>query len=155
MDIKKPSSTNKRVSAFIKGNDPNSYRAYKYVTKTESNKSDKSNGFRSKSNDNNMMKFPFGLTAKRFRWQNTNNRGADIELQGNLSKHFLETSTLGKWDNLLKKSSQNILPSKYIITHKYIRSVDKRVQENYNASRTIIPTDIDVNNCILIILDFF
>ena len=114
MDIKKPSNTNKRVSAFIKGSDLNSYRAYKFVTKTELNTEDKSNGYLTKINENNMMNYPFGLTAKRFRWQNIKNRGEDLELQGN-SKRYLENSTSGKWENFINKSSENIIPSRYII----------------------------------------
>ena len=97
---------NKRVSAFIKSSDPNSYRAYKQATKEEPTKSiDRSKLLNTIRNE--VMKYPFQLTAPRFKWQDNKNRGETISLNGTLSKYSFDKSTLGKWDNLMNKSLDN------------------------------------------------
>ena len=137
----KVSNPNKRVSAFIKNSDPNAYRAYKQVTKETStyNAKDLSRLLTIK---NDAMKYPFQLTAERFRWQNNKNRGETIQLEGNLSKYSFDTSTLGKWDKLMNKSNDRKPTTKFYLFN--FRSVDKRVQENKVAIRTLNPKDIDV-----------
>jgi hypothetical protein len=110
MDVKTNVNTNKRVSTFIKNSDHNAYLAYKQIMKTETNKTERSRDLG--SNNGKCMRYPFHLTAERFRWQNTKNKGETMELQGNLSKYRFKESTVGKWEYLMNKSSENKQPSK-------------------------------------------
>lgn len=128
------SSANKRVSTFIKNADHNAYIAYKQILKTESSRLEKSTDI-STSRSNRTMKYPFLLTSDRFRWQNNKNRGETIELTGTMSRHKFKDSTVGKWEYLMNKSSDNVLPNK---------SVDKRTYENRAASLILTPSNCDV-----------
>jgi len=74
----------------------------------------------------NDMRFPFGLTDKRFRWQESKNIGEKMELKGNLIKRFskslnkndtsfsneINSSGIGSWQSLIEKTEPNIKPKR-------------------------------------------
>ena len=134
MEIKKTVKANKRVSQFMKNADHAAYQAYKQIVKTDSSRIERSSDV--SGSRHNTMKYPFLLTAQRFRWQDNKNKGETVELVGNMSSYKFKNSTNGRWEELLNKSADNIIPRK---------SVDKRTKENDIASRTLSPLVIDCN----------
>jgi hypothetical protein len=98
---------NKRMSALIRDIDFNAYRAFKNVTNENGNHTDR-NPYNILKGGNNLMKFPFGLKEKRFRWQTIKNVAETTELTGNMVKRKDKSSTNGVWDNLINKTEENL-----------------------------------------------
>ena len=97
----------RRVSAIIRDIDLNTYRAFKNVTNEKANHLEK-NPYNILKGGNNMMKFPFGLKEKRFRWQTQKNIAETTELTGNMIKRSDVFSSHGIWDNLINRTDENI-----------------------------------------------
>ena len=98
----------KRISAIIRNIDFNAYRAYKNLTNENGNHSER-NPYNILKGSNNMMKYPFELKEKRFRWQTSKNLAETTELTGTLKERKDITSTNGKWHNLINKTEENAI----------------------------------------------
>lgn len=106
MKDNKSSSVPKRFSVVIRNLDFNAYRAYKNVNETDHTKN--KNPYELLHGQNNLMRFPFGLTEKRFRWQLSNNIGELWEVQGNMMKRHpkqaLNRSTGNLWEDIMDRT---------------------------------------------------
>ena len=96
---------NKRMSTMIREIDFNAYRAYKNVTNEKGNHTER-NPYNILKGGNNMMRFPFGLKEKRFRWQTSKNVAETTELTGTMFKRKDVTSTNGNWSSLINKTEE-------------------------------------------------
>lgn len=143
------SRAEKKMSVAIRNIDFNLYRAYKNIN---TNKAGGHNPYEKLHGENNMARFPFGLTEQRFRWQFNPNEGERTELKGKLyRKSSLQTEQREEhkadWATLMKRSSVD--PEKKITrnrasSYKYeIESNSKRIvnphhttEENYSRIKT-------------------
>lgn len=60
--------------------------------------------------ENRDMRYPFGFTDQRFRWQTSANLGENMELNGKLSRKKENSETkdnsanVGSWESLMQKT---------------------------------------------------
>lgn len=97
----KQTSESKRFSVMMRNIDFNAYRAFKLVNEDE--KKTKKNPHEMLTGQHNLMRFPFGLKEKRFRWQTSKNLGERVELSGTIFKKF--DTKPARWDDLMQRTS--------------------------------------------------
>lgn len=69
----------------------------------------------------NLMRFPFGLKEKRFRWQTSSNIGESYELRGTLTNKnsdIMNTSA-PNWESFLNRTSDNNENRRALFSSKY------------------------------------
>lgn len=85
------------------------------------------------------MRFPFGLTEKRFKWQTDKSSLENVEINGTMKRYKEENnqhqSTLGNWSLLLDKSEIEKPRCSSLTT----RSSKIKFIENMKSIRTILP----------------
>jgi hypothetical protein len=103
MEINFKHSNNKKTSAALRNIDFNAYRAFKLINSEKNQKSP----MEILKVDYNLMKVPFGLTERRFRWQ-TEKLFESMELKGNFKKKsqnslnnsvFLKSTSMRRLDD--------------------------------------------------------
>ncbi len=107
--------------------DFNAYRAFKIIG--EENKT-KRNAYELLNGNYNIMKFPFGLKEKRFRWLRSTNVGENKELTGNLVRR----SSAIHWNEEANKKEQG--QGRKGITNK---AAAYKYELEKNSKRTINP----------------
>jgi hypothetical protein len=152
LQVKPPRSISqpKRFSVALRNIDFNAYRAFKIA---EDEVEDPNLLYKRKNpyemlhhGGHNLMRFPFGLKEKRFRWQTNKNLGEKCELKGNTKKYHNKNNSVGDWEALMNKTSEEIKPKKLSSN----KAASYKFQENKNSSRIFAPeldhsTDEQIN----------
>ena len=91
----------KKLSSVLSNTDQNTYRAFKMALDNTKSRTERNTNLNSpvnmKKKEYNMSKNPFGLTEKRFKWQDEHPNNMGFKLQGNL-KTYNYTKRETHWD---------------------------------------------------------
>ena len=133
----KSTMLSKKFSVTLKNIDFNAYRAYKLVN-DEERKGKHFNPHEVLKGEHNPMRFPFGLTEKRFRWQTTKNLGEKCELDGTMVRRYSQGNikTCSDWPSFMEKTP--LIEEKHK-TCSSTRASSYKYSQNRITGRTILP----------------
>lgn len=131
-------NSNKKMSLMMRNIDYNAYRGFKLSQETQENKKPNLKELVSTHFTNNgSMRFPFGLTEERFRWQTNKNIGEKKELTGKLVRRNSDgVSKKSDWKSLMDKTQD--LDTSTNISKNRASSYKYRIEKN--STRTIVPS---------------
>jgi hypothetical protein len=136
-------SMNKKMSLVMRNIDYNAYRGLKLSSETsENHKIDRKELVRTQLHTTNgSVRFPFGLTETRFRWQTNKNIGEQKELNGKMVRRYSGMSSNGDWESFIQKTQD--IPDTIHVSKNRASSYKFSVERN--TKRTILPeNDFDV-----------
>ena len=131
------SNFSKKASIVTRNLDFNLYRAYKIIN--EEKTGERFNPHERLHGEHNHMRFPFGLTEKRFRWQTSANLGEKQELVGNLARRSsmenVKDTSGANWESFMLKTGD--VNNKIKLSRN--RAASYKFDQNRNSVRTVQP----------------
>jgi hypothetical protein len=130
-------SMNKKMSLVMRNIDYNAYRGLKLSSEaSENHKIDRKELVRTQLHSaNGSVRFPFGLTEERFRWQTNKNLGEQKELTGKMVRRYSDMSSTCDWESLIQKT-QDLQDTIHVSKN---RASSYKFSVERNSKRTILP----------------